>query len=111
MTSYTKYAVRSVGTVFFISIIAAFLGYVVRLILAKKLTIEEFGLFYAVFAFLSLLGMFKSFGFDKALVKFIPELRHHKNNDLIKTSIIYVSLIQLLTNSIIIFFIFFNKNK
>jgi O-antigen/teichoic acid export membrane protein len=63
---------------------------------------EEFGLFYAVFAFLGFIGVFKSLGFDKALVKFIPEFKHKKKNNFIKSSIIYVSLIQIITNSIII---------
>ena len=59
-------------------------------------------MFYAVFAFLGLIGIFKSFGFDKALAKFIPEFMHKKENDFIKSSIIYVALIQIITNSIII---------
>ena len=57
--SYTKLAVRGAATVFIISIIAAFLGYLVRLILAKNLTVEQFGLFYAVFAFIALLSLIK----------------------------------------------------
>ena len=108
--TYTKFAVKNVGIIFVISIIAAFLGYLVRLILAKNLTLEEFGLFYAVFAFLGMLGVFKSFGFDKALAKFIPEFLHKKRKDHIKSSIIYVSIIQLITNSIIIAAIYFLSN-
>ena len=102
MTSYTKFAIKGVSTVFVFSIIAAFLGYLVRLILAKNLAVEEFGLFYAVFAFLSMMSIFKSLGFDKAVIKFIPEFRHKNREDLIKSSIIYIAAIQLITNSIII---------
>jgi len=102
MSNYTKFAVKGATTVLVISLLAAFLGYLVRFVLARSLSVEEFGLFYAVFAFLGLLGLFKSFGFDKALIKFIPEFKHEKRNDLIKSSIIYVSFIQLITNSIII---------
>ncbi len=102
MTNYTKFAVRGAAIVFTVSILAAFLGYVVRLILAKNLSLEEFGLFYAVYAFLALLGVFKTFGFDRALVKFIPEFKHQEKPSLIKSSIIYVSVIQFITNSIII---------
>jgi len=102
MTNYTKFAVRGATIVMIISILAAFLGYLVRLVLARNLNVEEFGLFYAVFAFLGFFGMFKTFGFDKALIKFIPEFRHQKNYGLIKSSIIYASFIQLITNSVII---------
>ena len=102
MTNYTKYAVKGASTVFIISILAAFLGYFVRVILARNLTMEDFGLFYAVFAFLGLFGIFKSLGFDKALAKFIPEFIHKKEKYYIKSSIIYVASIQLVTNLIII---------
>ena len=47
-------------------------------------------------------GVFKSLGFDRALAKFIPEFMHNKNYNQIKSSIIYVSAIQLLTNTAVI---------
>src|SRR3989338_9770 len=100
--SYTKLAVKGAATVFIISILAAFLGYVARFILARNLTVEDFGLFYSVFAFLGMFGVFKSLGFDRALAKFIPEFVHKKKHNQIKSSIIYVSAIQLLTNTIVI---------
>ena len=107
MTNYTKFAVKNVSIVLIISIIAAFLGYLVRLTLARNLTLEEFGLFYSVFAFLGILGIFKSFGFDRALAKFIPEFQHKNRTDYIKSSIIYVAVIQFITNSIIIITVYF----
>jgi len=110
MSSYTKFAVKGVGIVFIFSIVAAFLGYLVRLVMAKNLSVEDFGLFYSIFAFLGMLGIFKSLGFDKALIKFIPQFRHEKRDDLIKSSIIYVAAIQLITNSIIIISIYFLSN-
>ena len=106
MTTYTKFAVKGVITILIISILAAFLCYLVRVILAKNLSLEEFGLFYAIFAFLGMFGIFKSFGFDKALVKFIPEFMHKKEDNFIKSSIIYVALIQIITNSIIILVVY-----
>ncbi|MCH8003679.1 MAG: flippase [Nanoarchaeota archaeon] len=110
MTTYTKSAVKGASIVFVVSIIAAFLGYLVRLVLARNLTLEEFGLFYSVFAFLGMIGIFKSFGFDRALAKFIPEFLHKKRKDYIKSSIIYVSVIQLITNTIIITLVYLLSN-
>jgi len=104
--SYTKLAVKGAATVFIMSIIAAFLGYLVRLVLAKNLAVEEFGLFYSVFAFLSMLSIFKTFGFDTALVRFIPEFVHYKKNSYIKSSIIYAAAVQLITNIVIIIAIY-----
>ena len=108
--SYTKFAVRGTLIVLVISVFAGILGYIVRLVMARNLSIEEFGLFYAVFAFLSLLGVFKTFGFDKALIKFIPEFHHGSKNNLIKSSIIYVLFTQIVTNSIIIILVYLFSN-
>jgi O-antigen/teichoic acid export membrane protein len=104
--SYTKIAVKGAATVFIISIVAGLLGYFVRLTLARTLSIENFGLFYSVFAFLAMLSIFKSLGIDKSLIKFIPEFQHKKSYNEIKSSIIYVAIVQLITNTIIITIIY-----
>ena len=80
--SYTKLAVKGAIITLVISLVAAFMGYIVRLILARHLSVEDFGLFYAVFAFLGMIALFKSLGFDKCLGKFIPDFRHRKDNNL-----------------------------
>jgi len=108
--SYTKFAARGALIVLIISVFAGILGYVVRLVMARNLSIEEFGLFYAVFAFLSLLGVFKTFGFDRALIKFIPEFQHKSKDNLIKSSILYVIFTQIITNSIIIILVYLFSN-
>lgn len=110
MESYTKSVVKGVSTVIFISMIAAFLGYLVRIVMARGLSIEDFGLFYSVFGFLTLVGFLKSLGFDKSLAKFIPEFLHQKRPELIKSSMIYLTLIQIVTNSIMIFFVYLFSN-
>lgn len=102
MATYTKIAVRGVLTVLVISLFAGFLGYLVRFVLARNLGVEDFGLFNSIFAFLGLVGAFRSLGFDKALVKFIPEFQHENKKDFIKSSIIYVCAIMLVINIIII---------
>ena len=110
MSNYAKYAVRGAATVFIVSLLAAFLGYLVRFLLVKNLSVENFGLFYSVFSFLGLLGIFKTLGFDKSLIKFIPEFMHEKRNDLIKSSIVYVAITQLITNAIIIILVYLLSN-
>lgn len=102
MVNYTKFAIKGATTVLVISILAVFLGYLVRVILARILTVEDFGLFYAVFSFLGLLGVFKSIGQDQAIVKFIPEFLHKKRNDLVKSSILYTTATILITNIVVI---------
>lgn len=102
MINYTKHAIKGVTIVLVISLLAAFLGYFVRVLLARILTVEDFGLFYAVFSFLGLLGVFKSIGQDQAIVKFIPEFLHNKRNDLVKSSILYTTATIFATNIIVI---------
>ena len=50
MASYTRFAVRGTLIVLVISLFAGFLGYLVRLVLARNLSVEDFGLFNAVFS-------------------------------------------------------------
>ena len=107
MTNYTKHAIKGTIIVLVVSVLAAFLGYIARLVMARGLSVEDFGLFYAVFAFLALLGVFKSLGFEKSLIKFIPEFVHKKRDDYIKSSIIYVLITQVIINMIIIIAIYF----
>ena len=85
--NYTKIAFKGALIVLVTSLFAAFLGYLVRVLLARNLSVEQFGLFYAVFSFLGLIGIFKSLGFDKAITKFIPEFQHKRKHDFIKSSI------------------------
>lgn len=106
MENYTKSAVHGAFIVLALSLVAAFLGYVARVLLARNLSIEEFGLFYAVFSFLTLIEVFKSFGFDKSLIKFIPEFIQKKQINFIKSSMLYVAAVQLITNLIIILFVY-----
>ncbi len=102
MANHTKTAVRGVSIIFASSIAAAFLGYIVRLILARGLAIEDFGLFYAVFAFLALFSVFKTLGYDRALSRFIPAFKHNREYGNIKGAIVYSLVIQAATSSLII---------
>ncbi len=85
--SYTKRAVRAFILVFVINIIAAFLGYLIRIVLARNLTVAEYGLFFSVFTLISLLSVFIGFGMIESLVKYIPEFLVRKKHDKIKNSI------------------------
>jgi len=107
MENYTKRAFSGTFIVLTLTLLAAIIGYFVRFALARNLTVYDYGLFYSVFSFLGLLGIFKSLGFDRSLGKFLPEFLHKNNIDLIKSSIVYLSLVQLITNTIVILGIYF----
>ena len=59
--------------VFITIIIGSFLAYLIRIILARNLSIEGYGLFYAVFTFIVFFSLFKDIGLRNAGVKFIAE--------------------------------------
>ena len=103
MTNYTKKAVRGAGFVFGVSMLSAFLAYLIRLLLARNLTQTEYGLFYAVYSLLIFSLVFNNLGTSQALVKFIPEFKVKKRLNSIKNSIIYVAIIQLIISVLIAF--------
>lgn len=96
--SYTKRAVKGFVIVFIISMIAAFLGYVIRIVLARNLSLEEYGLFFAVYTLIFFLGFFSSLGFTEAIVKFIPEFLVKKKFINIKNCVVITFFTVLATN-------------
>src|SRR3989338_10278453 len=105
MTNYTKKALKNAVIVFVISIVAAFIGYFVRIFFARNLTVEEFGLFYATIAFLGFFSFFKGLGLDTALTFFIPKFTAKSEFQNIKNSIIYASIVLLVNNIIFLIII------
>jgi len=86
--SYTKRAVKGFTIVFIVNIIAAFLGYLIRIVLARNLTVAEYGLFFAVFTLINFLAIFNNLGLGQALVKYIPEFLLKKKFNNIKSAVI-----------------------
>ena len=108
--SYKKRALKGAATVFFVSVFAAILGYIIRLLFARQLTVEEFGLIYAILTFVSLINSVGNVGLGQSLVKFIPQFIAKKKEKDIKSSIKSVALIQLIISIIIaIILIFISK--
>jgi len=109
--NYTKTLVRGSGIVFIVAIFSAILGYLLRILLARNLTIEEYGLFYAVFAFVNVIASFRTFGVGQALIKFIPEFKLNEDYSSIKKGICYYSLLQFFSFILIFGFIFLFADK
>ncbi|MCX6818584.1 MAG: oligosaccharide flippase family protein, partial [Candidatus Aenigmarchaeota archaeon] len=108
MTNYTERVFKGAVTVFLISIVGMFIAYLFRIFLARNLSVEDFGLFYAIIAFTGLLALFRDLGLNSALIKYIPEFLVKKEFEKIKYSIISVTFIQLIIIFILIlpFFVF-----
>src|SRR3989338_2587757 len=110
MANYTKKALVNVGKVFVISIVAAFFGYLARIFFARNLTVEEFGLFYAIIAFLALFLIFITFGLDRVLIFLIPKFLAESNPQKIKNSILYAAVVLFINNLVFIGILYFFAN-
>ncbi|MFC1753813.1 flippase [Thermoproteota archaeon] len=104
--NYARKALKGTISVFVVTLFAAFLGYLVRLVLARGLSLEEYGLFYAVFSFFGLFMIFKDLGLNSALAKFIPEYLHKKDYSGVKSIVVSVFSIQTFF-SLIVFILTF----
>lgn len=110
MVNYTKKALKNTVFVFLASSFAGVLAYFFKLLLARKLSVEDFGLFYAVFAVFGLVAFLRQMGLSQTLVKHIAEFRIKRKFKEIKSYINTVFLIQFIASIIIAsFFIIFSR--
>ncbi|MBR9706091.1 oligosaccharide flippase family protein, partial [Candidatus Pacearchaeota archaeon] len=96
-----KKALKGVSHIFIFLITANFISYLIRLIYARNLTTIEYGLFYAVVTFISFLTIFKEFGLNETLTKFISKFLVQKEYLSIKNSMIIAFVIQFVATGFI----------
>ncbi|MBU0614624.1 MAG: flippase [Nanoarchaeota archaeon] len=106
MVSYAKRAVKSSILILLMTIISSFFSYFIRVMMARKLSPAEFGLFYSVFTFVLFFLFFRDLGIGAALAKYLPEFNIKKRYNDIKTAIFSVFLFQTIS-SIIFSAVFF----
>ncbi len=109
--NYSKGIIKNSYFLIIVSIISIVVGYTLRIFLSKTLSIEDFGLFYAISAFLGLFALIRHLGLNQAIVKYIPEFLVDREYRKIK-SIIAISFIsQLIIVSLFIFVVFTFSNE
>src|SRR3989344_1604106 len=101
MTHHLGKILRSIGLVFSMTFIAALFSYATRIIVARKLGLEQFGLFSAVLTFILFFLFFRDLGLQSALVNFLAKFKVENKYNEIKTAIVSVFCLQLLSSSII----------
>ncbi len=106
MTSYVEKAIKGSAAVFIMGILASLVSYITRIFLARYLTPDEYGLFYAVFTFIVFFLFFRDLGLNSSLVKYIPEFKVKKQYDHIKTALVSALSFQMLSSVIFIILIF-----
>jgi len=101
MATHLGKILRSIGLVFSMTFIAALFSYATRVIVARKLGPEQYGLFSAVLTFILFFLFFRDLGLGSALVNFIAKFRVENKYNEIKTAIVSVFCLQLVSSSII----------
>jgi len=97
MTEYTKKVIFGSAVVFVFTVFAAFFGYLTRLLVARNLSVENFGLVYSIMAFFGLFSILQHMGLNDALTKYVSEFRVRRELGKIKASIIFTLIFQLST--------------
>ncbi len=104
--TYTRKAVQGASWIFIMSMMASLIAYVIRIVLARNLGPEEFGLFYAVFTFVVFFLFFRDLGFSQALVKYIADFNVGTQVGKIKSAILTTFYFQM-ASSIIFAVVFY----
>jgi len=96
--NYTRKALFGAMWVFIFLVVSAGMSYLFRLLLAKNLSVEDYGLFFAVFSVILFVIIIKDLGLRNALAKFIPEFLSKNDRQSVKSSMMLVFYIHLLTS-------------
>jgi len=76
VVDYTKRGLQSFLALFVLSVLGVGVGYIFRFVLARNLSVQDYGIFYAAYALLSVPFLFRDLGLGQALTKFVPEFLH-----------------------------------
>lgn len=110
MVRYLKLAVKGASVTLIFSVLASIVAYFTRIFLARTLTPESYGLFYAVFTVILFLLFFRDLGMGQALVKYIAEFLVQKKYDSVKTAISSVFVWQVLSSTVVVLILFFSAD-
>jgi len=101
MSNYTKKAVIGAGTVAAMMYFSYFLGYVLRVAIARFGGPTSLGLVYSVISLFGMFSLAMNFGLRAALLKYIPEFLATKKLGEIKGAIIFVMASTFILSAIV----------
>ncbi len=99
--------VRNTGLSFVFIVFGALLGYFFRRYLALHLAVADYGLFFSIIAFFSVLMLFVDLGLEAATAKVLIELRLKNEFSRMQSLIISILGIQLLISFVLYTIVFF----
>jgi len=89
VVDYTKRGLQSFLALFVLSVLGVGVGYIFRFVLARNLSVQDYGIFYAAYALLSVPFLFRDLGLGQALTKFVPEFLHRNEMSSLRFVIFY----------------------
>ena len=98
---YLKKAIHGTIVVFIYTILAGLLWYLFRTILARNLSVAEYGLFFAVYSFIAFFQIFTDFGLPQSVSKHMIDLKEKNKRRSIKSLVVYSLYFQLILSIII----------
>lgn len=84
-----------------LSLVGALAAFTIRVLYSRTLSVENYGLFYAVFGFFSIISTHTDLGFGEAISYFVPKYLKLKRYKQLWNTFIYGQLIQL-TSAVLI---------
>jgi stage V sporulation protein B len=104
MNKFKKTA-RGALFIFLGSIIGSGFAYLFRMVLVRRISVEEYGLFASVIAFITLFEIFRSWGLSHSLVKFVSNLfaleKKEEGNKIAYITLIVETVLAILLATII----------
>lgn len=82
---------------YFFTILIAPAGYVIKVIISNKMSIEDVGLFYSIIGLIFIISLYNDLGLTEALQYFLPKYRLRKEYNNVKTLTILTWIVQLVT--------------
>jgi len=86
--------------VFILFLAAAFFSYLFRIILARNLSLKDFGLFFAVIAFLGIINIFRDLGIGQSAMYYVPRFIAKNQNSKVKEFVNKILKIEFWTSII-----------
>lgn len=102
-----KRILKGTVTIFIFSLLSAPAGYLIRILYSHTLSIENFGLFYSVFALINFFTLYNDLGFGSSLAYFTPKFRKKKDYLNLWNSYKYSQVVTLILSTVISIFLFF----
>src|SRR3989338_8066069 len=92
--NYARHFVQSSMFVFMLQIAGVFIGYLLRLTLTRTMTVEEYGLLYAVMAFTGIFILFRDLGLKSCFAGF-QRIRTYALADTMRLGLVFAFLLLL----------------